>query len=185
MLDWLEYIDTQLFLLLNGIHNSFFDNLMPFLSGNIIWLPFYCWLIYTLFKKFTTKKFAWSLGAITVCISLTDLISFNLLKETIQRYRPCHNLEISNLVHLVEDCGGMHSFVSSHASNVFGVATLLSFLIKDKSTTIQLFAWGTIVGYTRIYLGVHYPADVLGGLALGVAIGFIVYRGFIKFAPNE
>ncbi|MBL4652092.1 MAG: phosphatase PAP2 family protein [Flavobacteriales bacterium] len=185
MLEWLEYIDRDFFLFFNGFHNSFFDNLMPWLSGNILWLPFYGWLIYTLFKKFTTKKFVWSLVAIILCVALTDLISFNVLKETIQRYRPCHNLEISNLIHVVGNCGGLHSFVSSHASNVFGIAMLLSFLIKDKSTSFQLFTWATIVGYSRIYLGVHYPADVLGGGVLGVAVGFIVYRGFVKFAPNE
>ena len=124
MLDWLEYIDTKFFLLLNGFHSPFFDNLMPWLSGNILWIPFYGWLIYFLYRALSRKQFVWAIVALGTCVAITDLISFHLVKETIQRYRPCHNLEIQSLVHVVDKCGGLHGFVSSHAANVFGIAML-------------------------------------------------------------
>jgi len=185
MFDWLEYIDTKFFLLLNGFHSPFFDHLMPWLSGNILWIPFYGWLIYSLYRALSRKQFVWAIVALGTCVAITDLISFHLVKETIQRYRPCHNVEIQSFVHVVDKCGGLHGFVSSHAANVFGIAMLLSLLLKDRSTLIQLFMWATIVGYSRIYLGVHYPADVFGGAAFGTLIGFLCYRVFVKFAAYE
>ena len=90
MFDWLENIDRQLFLLLNGFHNSFFDGLVPWLTGNLVWLPLYFWLIFLLYKKYSKKDFLLSLCAITLSLGFTDLTSVRLFKNVIQRFRPCH-----------------------------------------------------------------------------------------------
>ncbi|MDA9563667.1 phosphatase PAP2 family protein [Flavobacteriales bacterium] len=185
MLETLEHIDRDLFLTLNGLHSGIFDLLMPFISGNVIWIPLYIWLIYRLYKAYPPKKFYWILPILAVCILLTDQISVQLFKNIFLRYRPCHNEEIKSLIHLVDGCGGKYGFVSSHAANVFGIAALVSLLLKDRKITICLIFWAALVAYSRIYLGVHYPADILVGSVLGVLVGVSTYKAFYKFATHD
>ena len=91
------------------------------------------------------------------------------------RYRPCHNLEIKHLLNLPDGCGGQYGFLSSHSTNVFSLATFLSLVIKNKKITIFLISWASIVAYSRIYLGVHYPFDIFAGACLGTIIAIICY----------
>ncbi|MBL4623674.1 MAG: phosphatase PAP2 family protein [Flavobacteriales bacterium] len=185
MLEKLEHIDRELFLFLNGLHTTFFDSIMPWLSGNIIWIPFYSWLLYLLYKKFPTKKMIWVLVALAVSFALTDLISFHLLKNGIQRFRPCHNLEITGLVHVVSNCGGLYGFVSSHAANVFGIAMLLSFLIKDRSATIQLFIWLQLLGIQEFILEYIILQILLVVLCLDCSPGFWFIAGLLDLHLND
>lgn len=185
MLETLEHIDRDLFLTLNGLHNDTFDFLMPFISGNVIWIPLYIWLLYRLYKAYPLKKFYWILPVLAVCVLLTDQVSVQLFKNIFLRYRPCHNEEIKYLVHLVDGCGGKYGFVSSHAANVFGIASLVSLLLKDRKILISLTFWATLVSYSRIYLGVHYPADILVGSMLGILLGLLVYKVFYKFVTYD
>ncbi|MCS7028663.1 MAG: phosphatase PAP2 family protein [Bacteroidia bacterium] len=175
MLEILLNLDKQLFLWINNKHSTFWDVVMYWISDKYIWTPLYVfWLVY-LIEEYG-KKGVWICLFVIVLIFMTDGTSNLLLKENIKRLRPCHAL--AN-VHLVfEKCGGMYGFVSSHAANMFGLATYLTlWLHKDISHFGKFaFLWASLIGYSRIYLGVHYPLDVIGGAAVGIVIGWLNYK---------
>lgn len=174
----LKQIDTQLFLFLNGMHSGTFDSIMVWISGKTTWWPFYLLLL-----AYLGWNRRWQLFPILVftalCVTLADQSSVQLFKEVFQRLRPCHEPELQGLVHMVNGrCGGKFGFVSSHAANTFGVAMFLSLVIRKRWFTFLLMVWAAVVGYSRIYLGVHYPGDVIGGALLGLLTGYIVFVMF-------
>jgi undecaprenyl-diphosphatase len=184
MLEFLDHIDRNLFLFLNGLNSPFWDQVMWWISDRLIWLPLYLlitgWLIY---------RFKWKVVIILVMvallITLSDQGSVHLFKEVFKRLRPCHEPEISGLVHLVKGhCGGKYGFISSHAANTFAIATFTLLIIRSKYYSIFIIFWATIVSYSRIYLGIHYPGDVLGGALYGFLIGVLIYRLFL-FAEKK
>ena len=129
MLEFLEHIDQQIFLFLNGMHNSFFDVFFWWFSNKYFWFPFYALLIYILIKR-DKQKGAFAVLALIILITLSDQGSVYLFKNLFQRYRPCHNVDLQGLVHIVNNkCGGTYGFISSHASNSFALAlfTILYF----------------------------------------------------------
>ncbi len=171
-MEFLEQIDQQLFLFLNGLHHPFWDWVMYWVSYKYTWVPLYlAILIYLIIKQ---KKYAIvSIVLLVLAIVLADQISVNLFKNVFLRYRPCHNLDIQPLVHLVNHhCGGKYGFVSSHATNAFAFAVLSALIINKRNLSITLILWALLVSYSRIYLGVHYPADIVGGALLGTSIAF-------------
>jgi len=173
-MEYIKQIDTELFLFLNGMHNSFFDFVMFWISNKLIWIPVYLFIIYSIIKKFGTKKGIFITLSLIFAISISDFTSVHFFKNVFLRYRPCHNLNIKDIVHLVNNrCGGQYGFVSSHASNFFALATTVSFIFKKKSIIFLMYFWAIIVSYSRIYLGVHYPLDIIGGALLGITIGLI------------
>ena len=185
MVEKIKQIDTELFLLLNGLHNEFFDTVMWWVSETWFWTPVYLLLLFLIYRKYSLKLFFTSLVFIALVVLLCDRSSVVLFKEFFQRYRPCHNLEIQHLVHTVNGhCGGLYSFVSSHACNHFGLAVFAAGILERKNLLILLIIWAAIIGYSRIYLGVHYPADVLGGGLVGVLIGYFLSRSYI-FAARK
>ena len=178
MIDWILDIDTQLFLFLNSLNNSGFDTIMYWVSHKYIWIPFYGFLIYLLYRHYGVKQTAILTALIIVTFALANTLSVEAFKNVFQRLRPCHNEEISGMVHLVNNhCGGKWGFVSSHASNVFGLATIISCFLNKKINYFGffIFFWAALVSYSRIYLGVHYPLDIICGGLLGVSLGKIVY----------
>ena len=183
MLSYLEEIDRALFLALNGIHNDYGDFIMYWFSEEITWVPFYAILLFGLYKSYGLKNLVPIIIAVAVCITLTDQLSVKAFKEVFERYRPCHNTEIGQLVHLVKNhCGGQYGFVSSHSANTFGLAAFLSVLFGHRKIGIGLMLWAGVVSYSRIYLGVHYLSDIIGGGVLGILIALVVYRFiFVKF----
>lgn len=175
MIDYLVKLDTELFIFLNGLHSPFWDNVMLFASGKLTWLPFYLLLIYFIARKHKWKTLWWLL-AIAAVVLVADQLSVHLFKNVFQRLRPCHNPDLSGVIHLVGRCGGKFGFVSSHAANTFGVAVFLSMLYRNSWASAGLLIWAAFVSYSRIYLGVHYPADVIFGALLGSVVGFAMWQ---------
>ncbi len=170
LLNW----DTQFFLFLNGLNSPFWDPIMVFASGKLTWLPFYLLLIFFIARKHGWKTLWW-LVAIALVIVASDQISVGLFKNVFQRLRPCHTPDLNGLIHIVGKCGGKFGFVSSHAANTFGVAVFLSLLFRNKWATLGLISWAAFVSYSRIYLGVHFPGDILCGALLGAGIGISIW----------
>jgi len=175
MLEYLNQIDTNIFLLLNGWHNPTFDVVMVYISSKLFWLPFYIFLLYLIIKEYKWKSLVIILLT-ALLITLTDQTSVQLFKNVFQRLRPCHNPDLQAMVHTVEYCGGLYGFVSSHATNYFGIIVFVSGLLKHKYNWLPwvLFVWGLLIIYSRVYLGVHYPGDIIAGTILGSFIGWLV-----------
>lgn len=175
IIEFLKDIDTQLFLFLNGLHTPFFDVLFEYFSGRFFWIP-----LYALLFVIATLKLKWKMMyfilAVVALIFLSDKISVYWFKEVFMRYRPCHNNDIAHLIHLVDGCGGKYGFVSSHAANTFALAAFMGIILRKHfpKMLFWMLIWAAVVSYSRIYLGVHYPADIAVGGMLGILIGYAV-----------
>ncbi len=170
-----------MFLYLNGKHDPFCDMLMTVMSDTYSWIPLYLGCLYWVYKQFNFKIVVFSILSVALVILFCDRITVIVFKEVFKRYRPCHNLAISHLVHTLNDhCGGLYGFVSSHAANSFGLALFFGNIFRKKSQWLYYFLilWASLVAYSRIYLGAHYPADVVGGAFLGILIGWMVFKLF-------
>ncbi len=196
-MEYLESIDRELFLFLNGLRLDWLDMPMLIISTPLFSLPWIFFALYLIFKKQNLKYMLFSILGLGLVILLNDRVSVELFKEVFLRYRPTHNLEIRDLVHTViywngsEYRGGTYGFVSSHAANYFGLACFFWMVIRPNKNWIFiiLFAWAILVAYSRIYLGVHYPADIIGGATLGLLLGLFSFAIFSfaarKFNLNE
>jgi undecaprenyl-diphosphatase len=174
----IERLDQQLFLFLNSLNSPFCDQVMHAISGRIIWIPLYLSILIYLGIKYKRKFFV-ILLFIILAATFSDQASV-LIKNIVQRLRPCYEPVLQGLVHTVNgECGGRYSFVSSHATNSFDVALLSLLFIKRRWFTISIVIWASVIGYSRIYLGVHYPGDVIFGALLGSIIGWSVYNLYL------
>jgi len=174
----LERLDQQLFLFLNSLNSPFCDQVMHAISGRLIWVPLYLAILIYLEVKYK-RKFLIILIFIILAATLSDQTS-DIFKNLVHRLRPCYEPSLEGLVHVVNgECGGKFSFVSSHAANTFDVALLSLLFIKRRWYTISIILWATIISYSRIYLGVHYPGDVICGSLLGAFIGWSIYRFYV------
>ncbi|MFA5325949.1 MAG: phosphatase PAP2 family protein [Bacteroidales bacterium] len=182
-MDWLINLDKELFIYLNGCNSAFFDPIMIFFSKIWIWIPLYVAIITWIFIKKKWKIGLIALAAILICFGLSDQISV-AIKNCVERLRPCEDPSLVSTVRLLEKSGGLYGFVSSHASNVFGLAILTSFIIKVNIYSYSIFSWASIVSYSRIYVGKHFPGDVICGIILGLIIGYTVFHIF-KFVTRK
>ncbi|MEJ1241510.1 phosphatase PAP2 family protein [Chryseolinea sp. T2] len=178
MIETLSKFDERAFLAINDMHTSWLDPVMMWCSGNVIWLPLYAFLLYQLFKLPKARAFV-AVICIAIGITFSDQLTSTLIKPIVERPRPTWNSELSAQVHTVDGYrGGHYGFPSSHAANTFCVSVLLSLVIA-RPWTRWLFVWAALVSYSRIYLGVHYPGDIITGAALGSmcgAITFLLYK---------
>jgi len=170
----LERLDQHLLLFINSLNSPFCDQLMHALSGKLIWVPLYLAILIYLGKTYG-RKFYIILIFIAVAATLSDQSSV-LVKNIFHRLRPCNEPALKGLVHLVNgECGGLYGFVSSHATNSFDVAVLSLLFIRKRWYSISIIIWASVICLSRVYLGVHYPGDVLGGALLGSFIGWGIY----------
>ncbi len=173
-----EHLDQQLFIFLNSAHSPFWDQVMHAISGKLIWVPLYLGILITIGIKYK-RKFLVILLFIAVAAAFSDQASV-LIKNMVQRLRPCHDPALQGIVHLFRgECGGLYGFVSSHATNSFDVALLSLLFIKRRWFSVSIVIWALVVGYSRIYLGVHYPGDVICGSILGAVIGWGFYNLYV------
>ncbi len=181
MIEFLDQIDKELLLALNNSYPTFWNVIMFTISGKLIWIPFYATILYLSIYHWKKQSWIIILGLI-LSIVFADQIASGLFKNLIQRPRPTHALDISHLVVVVNGYrGGNYGFVSSHASNSFVLAMLTSLLFRNRIYTISTFVWMFIVCYSRIYLGVHYPGDIIGGMLVGTLVASVIYWFIQKY----
>ena len=176
-------IDEYLLLSLNGSDSIFLDGCMTVYTSMAIWMPLALMLIYVLAKNNSTKDFLFLLLIVAAVVGLTDFISSGLCKPFFERWRPTRDPVLMYVVDVVNETrGGSYGFTSSHAANSFGIATFVMLLIKNRTLSISLMVWASMNAFTRIYLAVHYPGDIIAGTIIGVTVGSLMYLlySFIK-----
>ncbi|MDZ4715719.1 MAG: phosphatase PAP2 family protein [Cytophagales bacterium] len=177
MLEHVQAFDERLFLFLNQFHSPTLDPVMLLITRTEFWIPLFAYLLYLIFK--VHGKSGWfALAGITITIILADQITSGLMKPYFERLRPSHEPTLEGIVHLVDGYrGGLYGFASGHAANTFGVA-LFVFLLLRRSFRFAwiIFLWAGVMSYSRIYLGVHYPGDVVVGMSIGLGFGFASFR---------
>ena len=185
MIEQLLSLDENLLLFFNSLHTPWQDALMFTLTNGKIYVPFFLVVIGLIIYKFRWKG-AFVLLLVALVVTLGDQLSSALLKPLVGRLRPTHEPHLEGLIHIVNEYkGGLYSFVSSHATNSFGVATILWLTLRKQFGWISIFfAWAAIFSFTRIYLGVHYPGDVICGALLGTAIAHFIYWLAKKLRPD-
>ncbi len=184
LLEW----DKQLFLYLNNLGTKGWDSFWIEVSEVFTWFPLYAVLLYLLYRKLSRKVFFIALLSIILNTLSTDQGSTRLFKEQFERLRPCYHEDIKGRIRLVKkSCGGKYGFVSSHASNAFGIAVLGGLMLIPfyRFSFCLLLLWAAMISYSRIYLGVHFPGDVIGGVVFGSLSGYLYYLLFLLLKSRK
>lgn len=186
IIQYLSQADTDVFLYFNGFHNQFWDYFMTMYSSRFVWVPFYASFLYVMLRNFNAKVIISCLAVIIAIIFVCDQTASTILKPMVGRMRPS-NLDnpISPLVHVAFNYrGGRYGFPSSHAANAWGMAFFAMYLVRRNKLTIFLVFWALLMSYSRIYLGVHYPGDLLVGTLIGFVAATASYYLFRYFAKS-
>ena len=190
-MDYLIHIDQQWLLAINGWHSEWADILMWYISKSTTWLPLYALLVGLIVSRFgilspslcregrrgsSILRILIILAGFAVAVGLSDFVSSGIIKPWVCRLRPTHEPALAGMLHLVNGyTGGLYGFVSSHAANTMACALLFALLYRNKYATVGLMLWVALNCYSRMYLGVHYPADIIGGLAIGALMATLTY----------
>lgn len=178
MIENLNAIDQNILLAINGIHSHYLDSFMWLMSGVWAYLVVALGFLYLSYRQ-GWKQMLLIMLALALTIALADQLSSGIIKPLVQRLRPTHDAEIGSLIHLVKGYrGGLYGFVSSHAANSFGAAVLVALLFRSREVAIAMIVWAVAVSYSRMYMGVHYPGDIVCGAIIGVFSAYIFYRLF-------
>jgi len=167
-MDLVLEIDRDVFLFLNRLHTPWLDVVMPWITRTESWIPLYMFLIYLVIKDY--RKNCWAvLVGVALTILFADQVTGNLMKPFFERLRPSHDPSLEGLVHIVDGYrGGCYGFASGHAANTFGVATFVVTILSGHRWIRWMFLWAGLMTYSRIYLGVHYPGDIVVGALVGI-----------------
>lgn len=176
MINVFKHIDLILFKLIHvSMSNSFFDALMPLLRIPYFWAPVYLFLLVWMWSTFNQKGLIWCLFFFMTFV-FCDYISAHFIKNWVQRIRPCNDESLAFIIHKVVQCGSGYSFPSSHATNHFGLSFFIIFTLGNQYKYVKFFAiaWALLICFAQVYVGVHYPFDILGGALLGVIIAKLI-----------
>lgn len=185
-MDALQQFDAGIFSAINGWHAAYFDSFMWLVTKIATWIPMILMLLYLLYFKKGWRKTVAVVLAIALVILIADQVSASIIKPLVERARPSHNESLQSTIHIVNGYrGGPFGFVSSHAANCFGIALLLAMIFKNRLFTWTMVVWTTLMCYSRIYLGVHYPGDIVCGAILGFLAAWLVYRIFVWFGKKH
>ena len=176
MVEKILIYERDAFLALNGSDSAFLDRFMWIFTGRAVWLPLAFFILLVLIYKKNWRESLLNLLAIALVITLCDQFASHLCKPVFTRFRPTHHPDFMYLVKTVFGYrGGLYGFISSHAANAFGFATLMTLIMRDKLFGWTLFFWAFLTAYTRVYLGVHFISDIVPGAIVGVFFGYLVY----------
>ena len=189
ILEWLKRLDVELLLAMNGSESLFWDGVMKVITSTWVWLPMFVVLFCILIRNNTLKSFFLTLAAIALTVTLCDQVASGICKPLFERFRPTQDPYVMYLIDIVDGYrGGRFGFISSHAANTFGVAVFLSCLFRSAPVSVLMYVWALLSSYSRIYLGVHYPGDILCGCLCGCLIGwlmFLLYRRLMRSVDSH
>ena len=169
-------IDKQVMLALNGSDSLYMDGVMKIYTSTSVWIPVALVLLFIVLKNNRPRTAILTILAVVLTIVATDQVSSHLIKPLVARLRPCNDPTIMHLIDTVNGYrSGGYSFTSSHACNSFGIFAIVSLIIRNRALSLSLLLWASINSYSRIYLGVHFPGDILCGAIIGTTIGSMVY----------
>ena len=178
-------IDKQVMLALNGSDSLYMDGVMRVYTSTVVWLPVALILLFVVLKNNSLRVGLLTVLAVALTVVATDQASSHLIKPLVARLRPCNDPSIMHLIDTVNGYrAGGYSFTSSHACNSFGIFAVVALIVRNRVLSLSLLLWAAINSYSRIYLGVHYPGDILCGALLGATIGSVMYLIF-NFVRNK
>ena len=176
MIDYLMDIDADALLAVNGLHDMFQDAFWWMVTAKWSSLLLVLALAWILLHQ-NRRHALLVLAMLVLSILVADQVSSGLIKHLVERLRPTHDPSLESMVHVINGYrGGLYGFVPSHAANSFAIATLLALVMRHRVVTLSMFTWALLQCYSRVYLGVHYPGDILGGIIVGVLAGWLVWQ---------
>ena len=189
MLESLQALDRTVFLALNGMHTPYWDSFMYIFTSKLVWIPLYVSILYVLYKNMNIRMVIFTTLMFALLIALADQTCSSILRPIFERPRPSRDPAIADIVHIVNGKrGGKFGFPSCHAANTFALACFMMLLFKNRALTTFFMLWAIVTCYTRIYVGVHYPGDLLVGGIIGGFGGWlfctIAHKAAIYLEPS-
>lgn len=182
----IEQYDKQLLLAVNGSDSLYLDRVVRTLTNALTWVPFYISLLWLVIRTSETmRRVLYVLLGAAICVTLAGMVDDLIVKPTVARWRPTHDPEIGMLVDIVDGYrGGRYGFFSAHAANTFSIAVFFCWLVRSRVLSVAAVIWSLINCWTRLYLGVHFPGDILVGLLWGGLVGSFAYYVYYRLTRH-